>query len=73
MSFQLTKLGLLFLETGQYFGISQNRIEDKQSETEGVLFLKNRAAKENCIFVYANYIFIGTPTSDVVEIEVLHK
>ena len=24
------------LKTGQYFGISQNRIEDKQSGTEGV-------------------------------------
>ena len=28
----------MFLETGQYFGTSQNGIEDKQSKTEGVLF-----------------------------------
>ena len=26
---------VLFLEIRQYFGTSQNRIEDKQSETEG--------------------------------------
>ena len=28
---------LLFLETGQYFGTSQNRIEDKQTGTKRVL------------------------------------
>ena len=27
-----------FLETRQYFGTSQNRIEDKKSGTEGVFF-----------------------------------
>ena len=27
---------LLFLETGQYFGTSQNGIEDKKNGTEGV-------------------------------------
>ena len=27
----------LFLETGKYFGISQNGIEDKKSGTEGVI------------------------------------
>ena len=30
----------LFLETGQYFGTSQNGIENKQSETEVVLFYR---------------------------------
>ena len=30
---------LLFLETRQYFGTSQNRIDDKKSGTEGVWFL----------------------------------
>ena len=29
----------LFLETGQYFGTSQNGIEDKKNGTEGVPFL----------------------------------
>ena len=27
------------LKTGQYFGTSQNGIEDKQSGTEGVIYL----------------------------------
>ena len=29
----------LFLETRQYFGTSQNRIEDKKSGMEGVLHI----------------------------------
>ena len=28
------------LETGQYFGTSQNGIEDKQIGTEGVIFIQ---------------------------------
>ena len=30
---------IFILEIGQYFGISQNRIEDKKSGMEGVLFI----------------------------------
>ena len=29
------------LKTGQYFGTSQNGIEDKKSETEGVTFIRD--------------------------------
>ena len=32
---------LLFLETWQYFGTSQNWIEDQKNETEGVSFYDN--------------------------------
>ena len=32
----ISKLMTFILETGQYFEISQNRIEDKQSGMEGV-------------------------------------
>ena len=42
----------LFLETGQYFGTSQNGIEDKQSGTEGVvisLLFKILNLKKNSI------------------------
>ena len=36
----------LFLETGKYFGISQNEIEDKKSGTEGVYIYINPNKKE---------------------------
>ena len=36
------------LETGQYFGISQNRIEDKQSGMEGVFIWFLNATRLTC-------------------------
>ena len=48
------------METGQYFGTSQNRIEDKQSGTEGVIILKYNfslvSLKRIINYQYPNFI-----------------
>ena len=44
----------LFLETWQYFGTSQNRIEDKKSETNRVTWL-NLNTKKAIPFIIETY------------------
>ena len=44
----ISKLMTFILETWQYFGISQNRIEDKQSGTEGIFIWFLNATRLTC-------------------------
>ena len=46
------------LETGQYFGTSQNGIEDKKNGTEGVVFSIFSTFDKNALREYINNFFI---------------